>query len=228
MVVKEVTRAALFVVLSCSATSAFVAFWLTRRAEERKILKEKKEQYERDQLIKSKSVEARKLKGEPDGRLLEDVTIERIFMLEVEDLKSRFPSSKRPNAMQNVFVPNNNPYFFPSLEKSKALGLAETAKTTSYNKLISESECILGNIVRKPDMQTYTHAYVRAGPRRYLHFDPKTVNAAIVTCGGLCPGCTFGTFPTLAWDDPIGSLCATDHASLAVALSIVRPVAQRK
>lgn len=21
-----------------------------------------------------------------------------------------------------------------------------------------------------------------------LHFDPKTVNAAIVTCGGLCPG----------------------------------------
>jgi len=42
--------------------------------------------------------------------------------------------------------------------------------------------------VRKPNMQTYTHAYVRAGPRAKLHFDPKTVNAAIITCGGLCPG----------------------------------------
>ena len=28
----------------------------------------------------------------------------------------------------------------------------------------------------------------RAGPRKLLHFDPKDVNAAIVTCGGLCPG----------------------------------------
>jgi 6-phosphofructokinase 1 len=29
---------------------------------------------------------------------------------------------------------------------------------------------------------------VRAGPRDELHFNPKKVNAAIVTCGGLCPG----------------------------------------
>lgn len=28
----------------------------------------------------------------------------------------------------------------------------------------------------------------RAGPRANLHFDPSTVKAAIVTCGGLCPG----------------------------------------
>jgi 6-phosphofructokinase 1 len=27
-----------------------------------------------------------------------------------------------------------------------------------------------------------------SGPRKLLHFDPKSVNAAIVTCGGLCPG----------------------------------------
>ncbi|EED95817.1 6-phosphofructokinase, partial [Thalassiosira pseudonana CCMP1335] len=30
--------------------------------------------------------------------------------------------------------------------------------------------------------------YVRAGPVEKLHFNPKNVNAAIVTCGGLCPG----------------------------------------
>lgn len=29
---------------------------------------------------------------------------------------------------------------------------------------------------------------VRAGARKEIYFDPKTVNAAVVTCGGLCPG----------------------------------------
>ena len=33
-----------------------------------------------------------------------------------------------------------------------------------------------------------TKVYVRAGPRRELHFDPTKVKAAVVTCGGLCPG----------------------------------------
>ena len=27
-----------------------------------------------------------------------------------------------------------------------------------------------------------------AGPRKHLHFKPSEVKAAIVTCGGLCPG----------------------------------------
>src|SRR4051794_15103101 len=27
-----------------------------------------------------------------------------------------------------------------------------------------------------------------AGPRQFIHFDPKKSKAAIVTCGGLCPG----------------------------------------
>jgi len=29
---------------------------------------------------------------------------------------------------------------------------------------------------------------VRAGPRKHNYFNPKNVKAAIVTCGGLCPG----------------------------------------
>lgn len=31
-------------------------------------------------------------------------------------------------------------------------------------------------------------AYHRAGPRKQMYFDPSKVKAAIVTCGGLCPG----------------------------------------
>jgi len=59
---------------------------------------------------------------------------------------------------------------------------------TSYNKLIATNECIIADIVRKPGQDGHTKAFIRAGPRKFLHFNPKTVNAAIITCGGLCPG----------------------------------------
>ena len=32
------------------------------------------------------------------------------------------------------------------------------------------------------------HCLEKAGPRQKIHFDPKNTTAAIVTCGGLCPG----------------------------------------
>jgi 6-phosphofructokinase 1 len=44
------------------------------------------------------------------------------------------------------------------------------------------------------EIETHTGASVRpallekAGPRAHIHFDPKRTRAAIVTCGGLCPG----------------------------------------
>ena len=31
-------------------------------------------------------------------------------------------------------------------------------------------------------------SFERAGPRRQIHFNPRTTKAGIVTCGGLCPG----------------------------------------
>ena len=30
--------------------------------------------------------------------------------------------------------------------------------------------------------------FMKAGPREFVFFDPLKVKAAIVTCGGLCPG----------------------------------------
>lgn len=38
------------------------------------------------------------------------------------------------------------------------------------------------------DCGFYHHWLVRAGPRPRIYFNPPTVKAAIVTCGGLCPG----------------------------------------
>lgn len=59
-----------------------------------------------------------------------------------------------------------------------------------YANILSDEDVVLSDIVRGPlgSSRNVTNAYVRAGPRKYNFFDPKKVKAAIVTCGGLCPG----------------------------------------
>ena len=37
-------------------------------------------------------------------------------------------------------------------------------------------------------LTTLTYRVHRAGPREKIYFKPEEVKAAIVTCGGLCPG----------------------------------------
>ena len=52
-------------------------------------------------------------------------------------------------------------------------------------------------IVMKSDIRYYKScseqniepvSFEKAGPREYIYFDPAKTKAAIVTCGGLCPG----------------------------------------
>ena len=57
-----------------------------------------------------------------------------------------------------------------------------------YSKIIKEHDCVLVDIVRAQNTSAETRAFHRAGPRGELHFEPSKVRAAIVTCGGLCPG----------------------------------------
>ncbi|MCX5757129.1 MAG: ATP-dependent 6-phosphofructokinase [Candidatus Hydrogenedentes bacterium] len=43
--------------------------------------------------------------------------------------------------------------------------------------------------VLSPDLEPCEDVLIeKAGPREYIHFDPAQTRAAIVTCGGLCPG----------------------------------------
>lgn len=72
--------------------------------------------------------------------------------------------------------------------KEDAKGDINGDARAKYNVLVGDHECILANIRKKPGKTDVAVAYVRAGPRAKLHFNPKTVNAAIITCGGLCPG----------------------------------------
>ncbi len=177
------TTAALVAAVTATAvTASTVTYYWTKRAEQRKLHLLREEALKREAEIKAKTALARsQTTGEPPGELLDDVFIDRVFLWTVEDLRQHFPSDptkpKIENTMQCLTVLSKNHKVQPS-----------SHGVTHYNKLITNHECIIGDVVRKPNMPTWSVAYVRAGPRKYLHFDPKQVNACIVTCGGLCPG----------------------------------------
>ncbi len=63
-----------------------------------------------------------------------------------------------------------------------------SGESIAYNKLLGHQDGIIADIVRREGLPPETKVYVRAGPRKELHFQPSKVRAAIVTCGGLCPG----------------------------------------
>jgi 6-phosphofructokinase 1 len=202
------------VLLLWTSLTAYAAYTWTKRCEEAKQRAIVVRQYQREKMLKEKTAAARKIaKNEPEsgGTLLEDVTIARVYLWECDDLRKLFPSSGLPNTMK--FPPSATPSVrspilrmsnvpstvcLPELvsncttgNSSNSSNMVDERTTTAqaYNKLITDHECILADIVRKPNsLINYTVSYMRAGPRRTLHFDPATVSAAIVTCGGLCPG----------------------------------------
>ena len=90
-------------------------------------------------------------------------SINRIFLHDIQSLRSVFPSAGIPNVQ-------------------KESGLS------TYNKIIGKEDFILNDIVRKYQGNGTSDTFLRAGPRQDLHFDPVAVRAAVVTCGGLCPG----------------------------------------
>ena len=90
------------------------------------------------------------------------VSISQIRLHDINTLRGKFPSSGLCNQV--------------------------SSSAASYNKIIGEEDCIINDIVRKHNGNGCTDAFVRAGPRSTTHFNPKKVRAAIVTCGGLCPG----------------------------------------
>jgi hypothetical protein len=97
------------------------------------------------------------------GQTMESVVLDDIRIHPIESLRDHFESSNSRNDSKRLF---GNPYY----------------------KLISEDDFILGDIVRKGNRSRKCEAFVRGGPRAVCHFDTKSVRAAIVTCGGLCPG----------------------------------------
>lgn len=72
----------------------------------------------------------------------------------------------------------------------KAVDSPLLSAASNHVNFVSPDETVLDVIYL--DLPTFKkhkyHQWIRAGPRETLYFEPSAVVAAIVTCGGLCPG----------------------------------------
>ena len=122
--------------------------------------------------------------GDSDG-----VIIAKVYKAKLESLRDRFASSDKPNSRVEFTRPMPPPRF-----SNNTYSASSPKETNShvfdlhYSTLLTDDDIVLADCVRRPNMQPVSRAFVRAGPRATLHFDPPMVNAAVVTCGGLCPG----------------------------------------
>jgi len=180
----SLTSTGLWIFAGLIFASAALSYWSSSRNKKKSLLQRKPERKENFKVTNEQKnetfsddedAESRKAAGphidtlQPTtplkGRILEGVSINSIFLHEIRSLRSDFPSAHIPNdANSSVFRPQ------------------------AYNKIIGKEDIIINDIVRKYTGHGATDAFVRAGPRSDLHFNPKEVRAAIVTCGGLCPG----------------------------------------
>jgi len=152
--------------LIAGGTAAAVTYYLSKRHFDNKTIQLRKEKYDRDQKERTAQNATRQDSGLPNGVKLEGFQSDNVYLQDLEHLGKYFASEGE------------------GIKNLMELG----GHHAEYNKLIGPEECILANIRRGPGSTAVTRAFVRAGPRKELHFNPKKVNAAIVTCGGLCPG----------------------------------------
>ena len=73
--------------------------------------------------------------------------------------------------------------------------VVEKREEIRSGRFLTEKSCIplgaftvCGNIFNNEEDLVKAPRYKKAGPRNYLYYNPNNVKAAIVTCGGICPG----------------------------------------
>lgn len=81
-----------------------------------------------------------------------------------------------------VPIPSLGPCTFESPLRADSHGL------TPADTFVSDAMYYRDPVDVTPTGQQPEHLFERAGPREKLYFDPSRTKAAIVTCGGLCPG----------------------------------------
>lgn len=87
---------------------------------------------------------------------------------------------------------DNSDFEIPTLGNcsiKSPLALSTRNDDFKANFTINGQRVILNSVVHQSEVETYKPIMLEAGgPRQTLYFDPSKTKAAIVTCGGLCPG----------------------------------------
>ncbi len=66
--------------------------------------------------------------------------------------------------------------------------IRRTGSNNSFPGVVDDSVRVLVDPFTKPRTEEEPPGFERAGPREKIYFDPIKLKAAIVTCGGMCPG----------------------------------------
>lgn len=124
----------------------------------------------------------------------EYLTVREVLVAQVDSLRGRFQSFENEGDEGSNMMKYNkrNRGFYTRPESNATIPPDQIAASThqvnvEYTTLIGDDDLVLVDTLRKPGMKSVSRAFHRAGPRKLLHFNPSNVNAAIVTCGGLCP-----------------------------------------
>lgn len=157
---------------------------ITQRLERRKYLEILQREYGREKQTKAEkkitAAHGHDLK-EPDGTELMGMKVEKVFLLELEDLRKLFPSSNTLNMMRMVTPESHQKQTHSPLLRwnSVAPTYAEPKKHSraqNYNKIIGDRECVLGQVVPYGAEGTYAATvFLRAGPRYVAHSDVVVV-----------------------------------------------------
>ena len=75
----------------------------------------------------------------------------------------------------------------------QTLGSCERKSPNRYRRFVPDTDRVLydanvDRVVNKVKATEEVMSFERAGPRERIYFEPSRTTAAIVTCGGLCPG----------------------------------------
>jgi 6-phosphofructokinase 1 len=117
--------------------------------------------------------------------------VTQIFVAKLEKLSDRFDSSQKTNLIRYDRASRRqrlSKFHHDSTNAPSSLMSMSSRVDMEYNDLMDDDDVVLVDIARRKGGSRVSRAFVQAGPRQNLHFDPSKVNAAIVTCGGLCPG----------------------------------------
>lgn len=172
--------------LAAAATGSLTTLWVSRQLKKKRDRKTMQDrlQRRRKEIINQSLQKSSTIDKAPTGILLPNLKIDEVYLWPIQSLNECFESEVSPDTVNRMY----------GMRRSSDRDRETEMTMTNYNQLIQEKECIVADLVRVPDISESQSpvqrsiAYVRAGPRERLHFNPKTVNAAIVTCGGLCPG----------------------------------------
>jgi len=129
-----------------------------RRADTSKTLSWSKQHFAGEDKIVEHTVEANQFR------------VDKVLLYRVPDLRDRYPDADE------------------GVENCRRAMSDVTGSPIKYRNIIGGQHCILGDIVRNATHERISRGFVRAGPRSALFFKPNDVRAAVVTCGGLCPG----------------------------------------